>query len=333
LEINLIIRDLLAKHNFISLPGIGSFTQKYEPAYPSADGKGFIAPKQIISFDSSRTFNDEAIENHLCEKLGIDHVEASSLLNVFIEGLTKDLDDGKTIVFDSVGELFKNKKGRIRFEQAANIGAALSTFGLRSFDAEKIIPLKSTKIKAKEQLAPSKSGNITSSAKVFVGVSLVIVLAALVATFILIPEFRFWDKYLKFQDITESNSNSAKAIEAKKLEVAQASPTPVKKDSLSSKIEQNINDKNIKKTALYYEEPKIQDNKTFYLIVGSFSKIENAQKLLEKFKQKGFDPEIIQGSNMFRVSISKTTDKNRALSDFSKFRADNPNEPIWLLGI
>ncbi len=333
MEINLIIRELLAKHNFISLPGIGSFTQKYEPAFPSADGKSFIPPKQIISFDTSRTFNDESIESYLCDKLAISQTEASALLKNFIERLTNDLNDGKPFVFENVGELFKNKKGKLKFEQATNIEAALSTFGLKTLEVEKVSFKKPSKVKVKEQQPPSKNeGNTikkSSTSKFLVVFSVVIVVAALAVTFILVPEFRFWEKSLiANQDTIETTSYSSK-----KLEVVQTISTISKKDSINSKIEQNITDKNVKKTALYYEEPKIQDNKTYYLVVGSFGKIENAQKLFDKFKQKGFNPEIIQGSNMFRVSISKTTDKNRALSDFNKFRSDNPKEPVWLLGI
>lgn len=339
MEINLIIRELLAKHNFISLPGIGSFTQKYEPAFPSADGKSFIPPKQIISFDTSRTFNDEAIENYLIEKLGISHTEAADSLKIFIDKLNFDLDNGKSRVFENVGELVKNKKGKIKFEQAPDINAALSTYGLRTLEVDNISTSNPKKIKTKElQPSPkneSNSGRKSSASKILVGLSAIIVIAAIVVLLILNPEFRFWEKYLKTNPaLAESKSDSLQKIESTKLAAShEAAAAKTKEDSLTSKVEQNIADKNVKKTALYYEEPKIQDNKTFYLIVGSFGKVENAQKLLEKYKQKGFKPEIIQGSNMFRVSISKTTNRNQALSDFNKFRSDNPNESVWLLGI
>ena len=77
----------------------------------------------------------------------------------------------------------------------------------------------------------------------------------------------------------------------------------------------------------------MQDNKTFYLIVGSFGSLDNAQKLADKYNRKGFKTEIIQGNSMFRVSLNKFTDKNRALSEFNKFRNDYPNESVWLLGV
>ncbi len=331
MEINLIIRELLAKHNFVSLPGIGSFTQKYEPAFPSADGRSFIPPKQIVSFDTSRTFNDEAIENYLCEKEGISHPEASDILKIFIDRLNYDLDSGKPRVFENVGELFKNKKGRIRFEQAADIDSALSTFGLKPLEVEKITPKKSKKIN--EPKGPSKNDTNTtkkSTSKLFVISSLVIVVAALTATFILIPDFRFWENFIP---ANKSVSENSAELNRKLVETKLADSVIAKKDSLIEEVDQSIKENNNKKTALNYQEPKKQDNKTYYLIVGSFGKVENAQKMLERFKQKGFTPDIIQGNSMYRVSIGKTTDKNQALFNFNKFKAENPNESVWLLEI
>ena len=203
-------------------------------------------------------------------------------------------------------------------------------------EVEKVESRKSSKVKDQPASAKIENNSIkkSSASKTLIVLSLVIVIAALSATFILIPELRFWEKLLhKNQGITQSKSDSLNKAEDKKIEAIQTDTALTKKDSLNTKIDQKITDNNIKKTALHYEEPKVQDSRTFYLIVGSFGKIENAQKLLEIYKQKGFNPEIIKGSNMFRVSIGKTTDKNRALNDFNKFRSENPNESVWLLGV
>lgn len=36
---------------------------------------------------------------------------------------------------------------------------------------------------------------------------------------------------------------------------------------------------------------------------------------------------------MYRVSILKTMDKNRALGEYNKFKTENPNEAAWILGV
>jgi len=334
LEINLIVRELLAKHNYISLPGLGSFIQKYEPARPTADGKGFISPKQSITFDSSRTFNDEAIENYLYEKLGISHSDAFKLLDEFINKIKDDLKNGKDFVFENVGTLSKNKKGEIRFEQAHDLDVALSTFGLKDVEVT-----KTAKSKGEPQPFASKpqvkSAKKASSTRIVFGISSVIVIAALVIIFTLNPELRFWERYINTHNaLTESRRDTVRKVESRLSQVNNLPDSSVlNKDSLNTKVDQTITDNNIKKTALYYEEPKTQDSKTFYLIVGSFGRLENAQKLAEKYNQKGFTAEIIQGNAMYRVSINKFIDKNRALSEFKKFRANYPNESVWLLGI
>lgn len=331
MEINLIIRELLAKHNYISLPGIGSFTQTYEPAFPSADGKSFIPPKQVISFDTSRTFNDEAIENYLCDKMSINQAEASNMLKIFVDRVNYNLDKGRPVVFENVGELFKNKKGRIRFEQAQTSEAAISTYGLIPIEVEPVANKNVGKVKEPKS-SSSNENSEKSSSKVLVFTSILLGIAAIIAVFVLLPEFRFWEKYIK----NSSKIADLKIDTTKQPSINNTAPidtTLAKKDSLQEKIDKNIEDKNVKKTALYYEEPKVQESKTYYIIVGSFGKIENAQKLIDKYKALGYNPEVIKGGNMFRVSISHTTDKSKSLSDLNKFKSNNPNESAWILGI
>jgi nucleoid DNA-binding protein len=341
LEINQIIRELLAKHTYISLPGLGSFIQKYEPAKPSADGKGFISPKQTIAFDSSRSFNDEVIENYLCEKMEIDHPSAIKLLDEFISKITEELNKGKNCTFANVGVLSKNKEGEIQFKLAKDLDIALSTYGLK--DIEIITPPIAVKpkpsVKVEPKPAPSKTEikpvRKSSSLKILVVTTIIIGIVALVATFIMIPELRFWETLINTSNtnaisISDTLNKNISRISQSKV---KADSSTVKKDSLSSKVDKAITDNSVKKTALYYEEPKIQDNKLYYLIVGSFGKLENAQKLAERYNQRGFKTEIIQGNSMFRVSISQSSDKNKAISEFNKFRNNYPNESIWVLGM
>ncbi len=333
MEINLIIRELLAKHDYISLPGVGSFSQKYEPAFPSADGKSFIPPKQVISFDTSRTFNDEAIENYLCDKMGISHSEAANLLKIFIDKLIYNLDKGRPVKFENVGELFKNKKGKIRFEQAQDSDAAIATYGLKTLEVEQVSSKKKGKVKEIQHSVKSDSKSKSSSAKVLVIFSIIIGVAAIIAVFVFIPELRVWERYLNKNQIVENSKTDTLDKQVINNNSIPADSSIAKKDSIQEKVDQSITDKNVKKTALYYEEPKVQESKTYYIIVGSFGKIENAQKLIDKYKEQGYNPEVIKGGNMFRVSISRTTDKSKSLSDLNKFKSDNPNESVWILGM
>jgi len=330
LEINLIIRELLANNNFISLPGIGSFIQKYEPARPSSDGLSFIPPKQVITFDPSRSFNDEAIENYLFEKLGISHSEASNKLTDFINSVNSTLNQGKSFTFENIGTLSKDSKGNYQFEQANSADAAIDTYGLNEVSVIKTTDRVNVEqpLPLKESSKPQKS----STSKVAIVLSSIVGVAAIVTIFILIPDLRFWEPPLNNDRtaVTQDTSNNPNALQNKVVAATDSSLT--KKDTINSSVEKEIVSNNVKKTALSYEEPKKLDSKMYYLIVGSFGKLENAQKLSDSYTQRGFKTEIIQGVNMYRVSINQFSDKNIAIAEFNKFRSQNPNESIWLLG-
>jgi cell division protein FtsN len=98
-------------------------------------------------------------------------------------------------------------------------------------------------------------------------------------------------------------------------------------------IVKSVEVKSSKKQALFYQEPKTPDNKTYYIISGSFISEENAQKHYDKLVGMGFKPEIIKGNGNFRVSMVKFNDKNRALNELERIRLQKPNESVWLLGI
>ena len=335
MEINIVIRELLAKHTFISLPGIGSFVQKYEPAHLSDDGITFTPPRQYVVFDIARNFNDEAIENYLIDKLGIDHKKASEILNDFIDNVKKDLNSGKEILFENVGTLVQDKIGNITFKQISDLELATETYGLGEVKADKQSTSKIQEKKTGEAKKPTptiiaeQKSNLT---KVIVGIAAFIAVAAIVSALIFIPDLRFWSRKEPVKTVQTLPVNDTTKQDSSKIarqEVQNSAPT----DTVKQKVDQTIINKNEKKAALYYEEPKKQENRTFYLIVGSFSKLENAQKLSEKYSQKGFTTEIVEGNNMYRVSILKTMDKNRALGEYNKFKTENPNEAAWILGV
>ena len=80
MELQKLIKLLLATNNFVSLPGLGSFIVTYKPAQLSADSQTFKPPKEFIRFDTSRTFNDEALENALVDSYGFSKTDSGVMI-------------------------------------------------------------------------------------------------------------------------------------------------------------------------------------------------------------------------------------------------------------
>jgi len=82
------------------------------------------------------------------------------------------------------------------------------------------------------------------------------------------------------------------------------------------------------------QEDKVSnENKNFFVIVGSFSNYENAGKLKAELAPKGFNPIILKSeSGYYRVCVNSYTDETDARKKVHDIRQKFPNfNDCWLL--
>ncbi|HPF93427.1 MAG TPA: SPOR domain-containing protein [Tenuifilaceae bacterium] len=339
MELQKLIKLLLATNNFVSLPGLGSFIVTYKPAQLSADSQTFEPPKEFIRFDTLRTFNDEALENALVDSYGFSKTDSQEAVKKFVNEVELKLKQGKSIFFDGVGMLSKGSDGSIVFSAEDESSRISSTYGLTDIRVEPIKTHEKGFTATPKQHVPS-SPKVASEYNAkrygrafYIGIiSGVLILLAVAASFLLIPEFRFWNYTKPVQTIAQVS------VDYDTAQLVHSDTAKLEKDSLDVIEAQQGENVSLpvdldKKAALYYEEPVMQQSKTFYIISGSFERIENAQIHLEKLEAKGFRPEILKSNGRYRVAMLKYTDRNRALRELDRLRKEKPNESVWLLGL
>jgi cell division septation protein DedD len=71
----------------------------------------------------------------------------------------------------------------------------------------------------------------------------------------------------------------------------------------------------------------------YYVIIGSFSKIENAKRYNADLVKKGFTPVILESeSGLFRISVGGFDDENAARTRIAGIRAAyEDHSDVWLL--
>ncbi len=75
-----------------------------------------------------------------------------------------------------------------------------------------------------------------------------------------------------------------------------------------------------------------ENSKDFYIIVGSFEKIKNAQKRKEYFKKIGYAAEILKKHGKYnRVSVAKFNDEKSARDELKILRNKFNDKSYWLL--
>lgn len=338
MELQKIIKETLSQNTYVSLPGLGSFVQNYQPAKLSANGKELLPPVHSISFDTSRTFNDEVIEKYLKEKLAISPSRAVEVLNDFISRLRKRLENGEKADFESIGTLYYEDNVLV-FKQADESSRLSKAFGLKPVEfigktADKP-HFQPPIIEEKDIIAQKEPKGVN---KVLVATLATIVTIGVLSSllFLFVPLFRFWEEPItQKHKVGEQQKKQSKSSpkEAYTDFVTDFSKTEVKEIKTPKEVKETIDLHADKKKALYYEEPKPKDTRTYYIISGSFVSIENAKNHYNYLQKQGFKPEILENDGKFRVAISKFSDRNRALQELERMRQSKPNESVWLLCI
>ena len=352
MELESAIQELLSRLEFVSLPGLGSFEKKYEHATPSADGKSFDPPREFFVFDTKRVFNDEALENFVAESFGLDHGKATEVVEKFVAGIKGRLESNTEVVFPGVGILMRNSGGTIELTSSDDVIS--QTFGLGRVEVStKVTEKKKVEIvtptlkpepkpfvKQEDKAKPAPKPQ--SKKGIFVPVFIILAIMAIAATLVFVPELRFWE------NIKSSSKNQVVQTTLESEVVVLPSDSSVTtNDSLETT--ENINSTDTakvtqpekspviavtdKKAALYYQETSTPESKTFYIIAGSFSQENNAQKLIQELSAKGYRPILLQTDNMYRVAVYKFTNRDRALRELERLKAQKLSNKVWLLSI
>lgn len=338
MELQKIIKELLANNNFISLPTLGSFVQLYEPAKLSEQSNTFLPPRHEITFDPTRNFNDYVVEQYLISNFSLSQIDAENAVKDFVAGVKEAIGSGKGFLFDNIGVLKRNADGQIILELVDDYERIGSTFGLEQVKVEerkKVFtspPSKHTPPKS----TPTQKVEKKKSGKLVFGLITVILFLLIIAAgaLYLMPEYRFWEDS-STQTLAQADQPKVEpiAVDSSCVHVDTCAVLSPIDTNAKSDIKETVEVVTNKKKALFYQEATPQDSRTYYIISGSYERIENAQVHVDMLKGKGYNPEIIQSDGRFRVAISKFTDRNRALRELERLRKDKPNESVWLLGL
>ncbi len=364
LELGKHIADLLREHNRVSLPGIGAFVGNYQPAKLNEDTFELAPPYKEITFSKDETWNDELLEKSVARVEEISDDEAKRMIAKAVDSIVDELNKNESCDLPGFGRLVK-EAWRITFEIEEGLNLLTEAFGLETISipipaiqqeikktetvetakpaqpkhvqptvAAKAAPVATTRLRPKQPKTTNAVKKKSLFPWIFSSLFLIIVILA---------------AYLYIDGFFSSNTSVAikpTLVVADSIQTTTNEPGDTLVEDYTDTIEadtseqkivaETIDSKTEKRKALYYEEPKSENNgiKTFYIIAGSFNKMENAEKLKQSLIKEGYKPEVLTVDGpIYRVSMYSYTNKNRALQELSRLRDQNKERNIWLLGL
>lgn len=327
------------EHDCVIIPGFGALIGNYVPAHFDRVKSVFQPPSKQIGFNKRLNHNDGLLAGTISREKQIGYVDAKRILDEFVSGINKKIQKGEVLVFEGVGRFVTDKSKKISFEQDPLSNFFLDSFGLASFnikERDSRHSIRKTEKRLKNIGIHQKSVKKRKYALVaYIGIP---VLAAALALSVF-----YTDSVRDFKvEISSLNPFSAK-VESK-IDTALTILNHNAEDSPEAEIETSIREMTSKKSALLYEEAIAEKKETVeeiavsetilvhYLIAGSFKNYDNALNLKNDLEITGFPAEILDfGNDFYRVSMASFSNRDIALRELYKVRADKGLSSVWLL--
>ncbi|MBW6490147.1 MAG: SPOR domain-containing protein [Lentimicrobium sp.] len=326
------ISELLTEQDCVIVSGFGGFIAKYIPAGINPVTNVFTPPTRQVAFNSSLRNNDGLLANHLVQTLKISYSEASALIDRQSFHWTVALNSGAKVNIENIGLLFTDKERNLQFTPESSINFFDDAFGLSSFTSQPVEKMGSLQKASRNKV---RSSAVPSGRKLPSSIKWAAVLLPLAA-------LSFWGAFNTDKINSIYNNNSASVIPVPEYKPAKEMINPFlvtipKSNTLAeTTIAEVPVGPPVETVVAEAEKPIIKEIKAeadnFFIIAGAFAVEENANRLVKKLKEKGYNSSIAgqNHSGLYRVSIEAFSEKEKALQKTEELRkGDFPG--AWLL--
>jgi cell division protein FtsN/nucleoid DNA-binding protein len=356
------IRQILSGREPVVLPGFGSLVIIESKGGKGMDGK-IIPPGQTIHFDPAHPKGDGKLAGVYAAGERIDPEEARQQVLELVDAIKFKLDKGEKFKLEEVGTFSRDDDNRIHFTKDPDWMIDPKTFGLDSLD---LLELEDEEAEepalkgeptgagapavrgggAAEEVPAGKTprspgrkpGQVTPGGKkpsrsiqrkpVNKWKIIWIVVGALIAVLVLIlliPSgngVEFGKEGIVIRDMNgKTGGHSSDRPEGER-------------DKRKTGEDEAVNGQPAEEEAAVEaprDEPPVQQN-SYFIIAGSFQNLQNATELMSKLKASGFPAEMIVTENrMYRVSIRSYADREEAIRELPRVKAESGMEGAWVM--
>ena len=154
------ISDLLFVRDTVVVPGLGAFVKKPTSAQVNPVANYFGMPSSEVVFDANLREDNDLVVNYIAEKNEVPEDEARRLLAMFVSDCFNSLKQGKKVVLNNIGTLKNDWDGNLVFEQDKAVNYNADAFGLCDFTPEPVLRSK-TKDEIKAEIAQQQKDKNT----------------------------------------------------------------------------------------------------------------------------------------------------------------------------
>jgi nucleoid DNA-binding protein len=334
LDIALYIKELILKNECVILPGFGGFISRYRPANIDSEKKILTPPSKEIEFRKDLKKDNGLLANYIAKKKKIFVTRARRLIEDYVNEINAKLDKGEKVLIKGIGTLVKDLRNQdIKFLSLRDENYLIDSYGLMDLELSEV-GKPGNQFETDLQVPPVKIINRKKTG-FWVASSIVVLILLLILIIPLTHSDYSADINSRF--LYPDKSDSLTREKNEKIVFGQR--RIINQDSVND-IGQIIDNATKKEVALFYSEPEdnasedfISEPNKYYLVAGSFKRLENAERLKSDLLNDGYNSQIIKTENGYvRVILSSFDNRNFAIQELERIRK-GLNRNVWILSI
>jgi cell division septation protein DedD len=316
------IPELLSRYDCVIIPGFGGFIGNYSPAVINPVYHTFYPPFKSLLFNIHLKQNDGLLASFISHAEHIPYDQAVDDIRMMVEEWNEALENGKELIINKIGRIIVESEDILQFEQDPSVNFLPEAYGLTSL-VSPAIRRQGMQDKLEKKLdhyihAPhGKSRKLGRSLKWAAMMALPVGLAVYLSITNMDQIRSFHENYSGFLFPSSTSSPAP----SKKIVVPKIIPAAVKPTEKIIPVKTEV-----------AETTGTAVTKPYAIIVGAFRFRENADNLVAKLKDEGYNAGIFDTTTtgLFRVSVDTFSNKDEAIAQLAVVRSNNYSS-AWLL--
>jgi len=361
LEAGKFIKDLLYQADLVRIPGLGSFVSTYLNARTDFAGKKISPPAKSFQFDDLRKEEDDLMWSWISEQEGISETEAKILVSDFVADVNHEIHAGREVEIEGLGSFYADVTGKAGFHFSVENNFNAESIGFFDLDLPDSIqdavrhqqdsqihqqetakpqihsdpvvheihiePERHTKqIEVVHTPAGESDIQTRKSRKgVWITVLIVIIAAGLAIL--------AYEQRAKIAELANTWFTGSRTRNTDTLHKNQKADTGLDKTlAEQAKMKKALDVQSIDSSQVFI--PYGNRHMKFYIVAASFTNYENALKLKDELRGKGFESEIVTVTHKYyKVTMGSYSEKQQAQIELEKLKTITQNNSLWLLHI
>jgi len=325
IDVGAYIADLLYEHEVVNLPGLGSFTGKYQTANIDHIQGKLQPPSKELAFNTNLVLDDGVLVQYVQQKNLLSIEDAKARVDDFVSEVRNDLNNKKEVVFPKLGRLFRDYEGQLKFiAEGANFNT--DSFGLPTVQ---FFPIRRVANQTEQPptVAPHQVKVSTETSNDWIQSTVawfdrnIFYFIGATAIFIIFVIYWFFLQQPLDQQAVVVDPNTPETP----TERFNISPSQEEDLAETPSSDQNTDQQNNagQDNELDTEEPTARPTqKSAVIMIGVFGNQDNVRRLVQKIYEAGFEPYTEKVGKLTRVGVQMAyeteSDLQEALRDIQR---------------